>query len=136
MTDALPTVNASLNTLSAILIVAGWLAIRRGDRSVHARFMIGAVCTSTLFLISYLVYHYTAGHTVYDGTGLVRTFYYVLLVSHIALAAAVVPMVLVTLRRALKGDFGRHRRIARWTLPVWLYVSVTGVVVYLMLYRF
>jgi uncharacterized membrane protein YozB (DUF420 family) len=136
VTDALPTVNASLNTLSAVLIVAGWRAIRRGDKRVHARFMIGAVCTSTLFLISYVVYHYTAGTTVYDGSGLVRAFYYLLLFSHIALAAAVVPMVLVTLYRALKGDFVRHRRIARWTLPVWLYVSVTGVVVYLMLYWF
>jgi uncharacterized membrane protein YozB (DUF420 family) len=131
----LPALNAILNTTSAALLVWGWLLIRRGEREKHRRVMLAAFTTSVLFLASYLVYHAQAGSVRFQGTGPIRTVYLSILLTHTVLAAAVAPMALWTLARALKGRFDRHRTLARWTLPLWLYVSVTGVVVYLMLYQ-
>jgi uncharacterized membrane protein YozB (DUF420 family) len=131
----LPGVNAILNSLSAALLVTGYFLIRRRQISAHRACMVAAVATSTLFLISYLTYHYYHGSTRFQGQGWVRTLYFVILITHTILAAAIVPFVLTTLYRAARGSFARHARLARWTLPLWLYVSVTGVVIYLMLYQ-
>lgn len=131
----LPTLNALLNSTSAILLCVGYLCIRRRRITAHKSCMIAAVVVSLLFLVSYLTYHYQVGSKSFAGEGAVRLVYFVILISHTLLAAAVVPLVLVTLRRALRGQFPRHLRIARVTLPIWLYVSVTGVVVYLLLYH-
>jgi len=131
----LPTLNAILNALSAIFLVNGYLYIRRRKIAAHKRCMIAAVVTSSLFLVSYLTYHYQIGSKHFEGQGPIRAVYFSILVSHTVLAATIVPLVLMTLRRALKGNFERHAHLARRTLPVWLYVSVTGVVVYWMLYR-
>ena len=131
----LPTLNAILNALSAIFLVNGYLYIRRRKIAAHKRCMIAAVVTSSLFLVSYLTYHYQIGSKHFEGQGPVRTVYFSILLSHTALAITIVPLVLMTLRRAWKGNFERHAHLARRTLPVWLYVSVTGVVVYWMLYR-
>lgn len=131
----LPTVNALLNTSSAVLIVAGIWFIRRGRRRTHKRLMLSAVVTSSLFLASYLTYHAHAGTVRFQGQGWPRAVYLTILISHSLLAAVVVPLVLVTVTRALRGRFERHRAVARWTYPVWLYVSVTGVVIYVMLYH-
>ncbi len=131
----LPTLNATLNSLSAILLVTGYLCIRRKKIAAHKTAMISAVVTSSLFLISYLVYHYQIGSKHFEGQGWLRPMYFSILTSHTILAAAIVPLVIITVTRAWKGQFGRHARIARRTLPLWLYVSVTGVVVYLMLYH-
>jgi len=130
----LPALNAMLNATSAALLIWGWTLIRRGHRDRHRRAMLAALATSTLFLVSYLVYHAQVGSVRFRKTGTIRTVYLTILATHTVLAVAVVPLALVTLGRALKGRFDRHRALARWTLPVWLYVSVTGVVVYLMLY--
>ena len=127
--------NASLNGISAILLAGGYAAIRAGKRDVHKYFMVSAFLVSTVFLASYLVYHYRVGHVVFQGQGWVRTAYFALLVSHTVLAIAIVPLILITLRRAWMEKFDKHRLIARWTLPLWFYVCVTGVIVYLMLYR-
>jgi uncharacterized membrane protein YozB (DUF420 family) len=135
MIDLLPTINACLNATSAILLLSGRLAIARGDRAAHKRFMISTMAVSVAFLVSYLTYHALRGSTPFTGTGAVRTLYFAILVSHSILAAAVVPMAIITLRRGLAAKYPLHRAIARWTFPVWLYVSVTGVVVYLMLYH-
>ena len=132
---ALPTLNAVLNGASALLLVTGWVSIRCRRIALHRACMLGAFCVSVLFLISYVVYHALAGSRPFAGLGWVRWVYFPVLVSHIVLAATMVPFVLTTLYRALSADFTRHARIARLTLPVWLYVSVTGVVVYLMLYH-
>jgi uncharacterized membrane protein YozB (DUF420 family) len=132
----LPTLNAALNGASALLILAGYAAIRRRRVTLHRACMLAAVGTSVLFLVSYLVYHARVLSVPYRGTGPVRALYFAILWSHAVLAAAVVPLVIVTVRRALRSRFEAHVRLARWTLPIWLYVSVTGVVVYLMLYRF
>ena len=134
--EALPHVNATLNTLSAVLLVSGYVAIRRQKKAVHARLMVSAFVVSMLFLTSYLIYHYHAGHKPYEGEGPLKVFYFVVLISHVVLAALVPFLAGVTLFFALRRRFERHRRIARWTFPVWMYVSVTGVVVYLMLYAF
>jgi len=131
----LPALNALLNTTAAALLAWGWTLIRRGHREKHRRVMLAAFATSVLFLASYLVYHAQAGSVRFQKTGPIRAVYLTILLTHTVLAAAVAPLALVTLTRALKGRFDRHRAIARWTLPLWLYVSVTGVVVYLMLYR-
>jgi len=131
----LPLVNAVLNTSATLCLLAGWRAIRRRDERRHRAFMIAALACSALFLVSYLVYHAFAGSRPYGGTGVLRAVYFLVLITHVVLAAAIVPLVLVTVTRAWRGQFARHRAIARWTLPLWLYVSVTGVVVYLMLYR-
>lgn len=135
MITSLPTIDAILNATSAILLLCGFFFIRRRKVSAHKVCMLSALGASALFLICYLTYHYYHGTTRFPGVGVVRTFYLALLASHTVLAALIVPLVLVTLFRALRGTFDLHRRIARWTLPVWLYVSVTGVAVYWMLYR-
>jgi uncharacterized membrane protein YozB (DUF420 family) len=131
----LPTLNAALNASAAVAMLLGYSAIRRRRIGVHRACMLTAVGLSTLFLISYLVYHAQAGSRPYGGTGWSRTLYVAILLSHTVLAAAIVPLVATTVYRALRARFDRHVRVARWTLPLWLYVSVTGVVVYLMLYH-
>jgi uncharacterized membrane protein YozB (DUF420 family) len=131
----LPTLNAVLNATSAALLLTGWWLIRHGRRVAHRRAMLAALATSTLFLVSYLAYHFEVGSVRFTGQGLVRTVYFAILVSHTVLAVAIVPLVLVTLARALRGRFEAHRALARLTLPLWLWVSVSGVVVYCMLYR-
>lgn len=131
----LPAFNATVNSLTTVVLVAGWLAIRRRRVPVHRACMLTAVVLSTIFLISYLTYHAHGGLTRFQGTGVLRTVYFTILISHTILAATVPFLVGVTLYRALRRRFVRHRALARWTLPIWLYVSVTGVVVYLMLYR-
>ncbi|MEZ5286571.1 MAG: DUF420 domain-containing protein [Vicinamibacterales bacterium] len=132
----LPALNASLNALSTVLLVAGWVLIRQKRRDAHRACMLAALGTSAAFLASYLVYHYNVGSVPFQKPGIIRIVYLTILFTHVVLAAAIVPLVLMTVSRALSARFDRHRRIARWTLPLWLYVSVTGVVVYVMLYRF
>ena len=131
----LPALNATLNATCAILLTIGWRLIKRGRRRQHRAVMIAAVCTSAVFLVSYLIYHAQVGSVRFTGTGFIRTVYFSVLLTHTVLAAVIVPMVLVTLSRGLSGKYDPHRRIARWTLPIWLYVSVTGVIVYVILYR-
>src|SRR5579871_4367112 len=127
--------NATLNGTSAILLTCGYAAIRARKIAVHKAFMIAAFLTSTAFLISYLLYHYRVGHVAFQGQGWIRPVYFVLLTSHTVLAIVIVPMIIITLRRAWLERFDKHRLIARWTPPLWLYVSVTGVIVYLMVYQ-
>lgn len=134
-TSDLPAVNAVLNGMSALFLFSGYIAIRNRRVAVHRACMISAVGVSALFLTFYLYYHYHAGSTRFTGQGWVRPLYFTILISHTILAATVVPLVTVTVYRALKRDFARHRRIARWTWPVWMYVSITGIIVYLMLYQ-
>jgi len=131
----LPAVNATLNATSAVLLSYGWWLIRRGRVAQHRRVMITAFCTSCLFLVSYLVYHAQVGSVRFTRQGPIRILYFTILLTHTILAAAIVPLVLMSLSRGLKRQDTRHRAIARWTMPLWLYVSVTGVVVYLMLYQ-
>jgi len=131
----LPALNASLNALATLFLLSGWVLIRRKQRDAHRACMLAACATSAAFLVSYLVYHFNVGSVPFQKQGLIRTIYLTILLTHIVLAAAIVPLVFLTLSRALSQRFDRHRRIARWTLPLWLYVSVTGVVIYLMLYR-
>jgi len=130
----LPALNAALNAIAAAWLVTGYLLIRGSRRRAHRAAMIAAFATSGLFLASYLVYHAQAGSRAFTGQGWIRPVYFTILISHIVLAAAVLPLAIVTLARGLGGRYDAHRRIARRTLPIWLYVSVTGVVVYLMLY--
>ncbi len=132
----LPALNAALNGTAAVLLTTGYFLIRSGKKQQHKRVMIAAFCVSIAFLISYLIYHAQVGSVKYPHTGAMRTVYLTILFTHTVLAAAVPVLAIVTLRRGLKGRFERHRAVARWTLPIWLYVSVTGVVVYLMLYQF
>lgn len=131
----LPVLNAVLNATAAVLLVTGFALIRRGRKQAHRRVMLAAFAVSIVFLTSYLVYHAQVGSVRFRGTGALRAAYLTILLTHTVLAAAVPPLAVVTLSRALRGRFDRHRAIARYTLPVWLYVSVTGVVVYWMLYR-
>jgi uncharacterized membrane protein YozB (DUF420 family) len=131
----LPAVNAALNGLAGILLVIGYVLIRRGRIRQHRAVMLAAFSTSTLFLISYLVYHANIGSRPFPGQGPIRLVYFAILITHVVLAAATLPLALITLSRGLRARFDRHVRIARWTLPIWLYVSVTGVIVYLMLYQ-
>jgi len=137
----LPAVNASLNGLAATCLLAGYVCIKRGRQSAHRNCMIGALCASTVFLACYVYYHYSmqklhgAAHTRFLEPAWFRPYYLVLLVTHLVGAIAIVPMVLVTLVRALRARFDAHRRIARWTWPVWMYVSVTGVAIYFLLYQ-
>ncbi len=139
MTDysIFPKINATLNGSSAVLLLAGRAFIARGQRAAHRAAMLTAFVTSCLFLMSYLYYHWPGhgGVIYFRGTGWIRPVYFGILVSHTILAIAIVPMVLMTLTRALRDQFDRHRAIARWTFPIWLYVSVTGVIVYLMLFQ-
>ena len=131
----LPALNATLNATCAVLLAIGWTLIRRGRIEQHRKVMIAAFCTSVAFLVSYLVYHAQVGSVRFTKQGPIRLIYFSILISHTVLAAAIVPLVLVSLSRGLKRNYVRHRAIARWTLPLWLYVSVTGVVVYWMLYQ-
>ena len=127
--------NASLNGSSAVLLAGGYAAIRSGKIAVHKACMISAFGVSSVFLVSYVIYHLRVGSVHFQGQGWIRPFYFVLLGTHTILAAVIVPMILITLRRAWLEQFDKHRRIARWTLPLWFYVSVTGVIVYILLYQ-
>ena len=131
----LPAVNASLNALATVLLATGWVLISQGKVEQHRRCMLAAFATSSLFLASYLVYHFNVGAIAFTGQGPLRILYFTILISHIVLAIVILPMALITLARALRTQFDAHRRIARWTLPLWLYVSITGVIVYIMLYQ-
>jgi uncharacterized membrane protein YozB (DUF420 family) len=131
----LPHLNALLNSASALLLIAGYYFIRQRNIAAHKRCMLAALCTSALFLVSYLIYHFEVGAVRFQGQGWIRILYFTILISHTFLAAALVPLVIVTVVRALRRRFDRHRAIARWTLPIWFYVSVTGVIVYWMLYQ-
>lgn len=131
----LPALNATLNATSAVLLTIGWFLIRSGRVAMHRRFMIAAFVSSALFLTSYVVYHAHIGSKPYPGTGVLRAVYFSILIPHVVLAAVVLPMAIVTLTRGLRRNFVQHKPLARWTLPIWLFVSVTGVLVYLMLYR-
>ena len=131
----LPHLNACLNATSAVLLSSGYFFIRARNVAAHRACQIAALVVSVLFLTSYLTYHYHHGATRFQGTGLARPIYFTILTSHTILAIVIVPLVILTFRRAFRQDFARHRRIARITLPLWLYVSITGVIVYLMLYQ-
>jgi uncharacterized membrane protein YozB (DUF420 family) len=131
----LPAVNATLNALSGLLLLAGYLLIRARRIEPHRRCMLAAFATSALFLVCYLVYHYEVGSVPFTRQGIVRPIYFSILITHVVLAAAVPPLALVTLSRGLQARYAKHRAIARWTLPIWLYVSVTGVLVYVLLYQ-
>jgi uncharacterized membrane protein YozB (DUF420 family) len=131
----LPALNAILNGTAGLLLLAGWALIRRGNRVAHKRVMLAAVACSALFLVSYLTYHFQVGSVRFPGQGPIRTVYFTILITHTILATAIVPLVLITLNHGLRERFDKHRRIARVTLPLWAYVSVTGVVIYWMLYR-
>jgi putative membrane protein len=131
----LPHVNAVLNILSTILLVIAFVFIRAGNREMHRKFMLAAIGVSTVFLICYLTYHFSAPIFVFPGTGWTIPAYYTLLISHVILAVLVTPMVAITAWRALHGAFDRHKLIARWTFPIWLYVTVTGVAIYAILYH-
>ena len=131
----LPALNAPLNGVAAVFLLAGYASIRSRRKAAHRACMLAALAASGLFLVSYVVYHANAGSKPFPGAGPVRLVYFGILITHVVLAAAIVPLVIVTVTRAIRGRFDRHRRIARWTLPLWLYVSVTGVVIYVMLYR-
>ncbi len=133
--SSLAPLNATLNAIAGILLLSGFIMIRRGRVHAHRACMLAAVVASAGFLTSYLIYHYHVGSVPFGGEGWVRTLYFAILIPHVILAAALVPLVIITLRRALGGHFAAHRRIALWTWPIWIYVSVTGVIVYLMLYH-
>lgn len=130
-----PALNAALNSAAAVLLVCGYAFIRRRRVTAHKACMGAAFACSTAFLVSYLIYHYQVGSVGFQGQGWIRPVYFTLLLSHTVLAAAIVPLAIITLVRALREQFDRHRRIARWTLPLWLYVSVTGVLIYWLLYH-
>ena len=133
--EDLPALNAALNGLASIFLVTAYVHIRGGRRELHKRFMLAALVTSALFLASYVTYHYHAGSRPFPGQGAIRVVYFAILIPHVLLAATILPLALVTTARGLRSQFDRHVRIARWTLPLWLFVSVTGVVIYLMLYQ-
>ncbi len=131
----LPTINASLNALAGIFLVCGFFAIKKGDQKLHKKWMLAALCTSALFLICYLTYHLTShGITRYEKEGISRIIYFTILLTHTPLAALVVPFALAALNFALKGQIEKHKRVTKYLYPVWLYVSVTGVMIYIMLY--
>jgi uncharacterized membrane protein YozB (DUF420 family) len=132
---SLPAVNATLNGISGVLLIAGYLLMRARRIELHRRVMTAAFATSSLFLICYLVYHANVGSVRFARPGFVRTLYFTILITHVTLAAAVLPLAIITLSRGLNARYPQHRRIARWTFPIWLYVSVTGVLVYVLLYR-
>ncbi len=130
-----PVIDAALNGTSAVLLVIGRWFIKQGKMAAHRAMMISALVSSSLFLICYLYYHYHVGSVHFQGRGIWRPIYFTLLTSHTILAAVIVPMVIITLSRALRARYDKHRRIARWTFPLWLYVSITGVIIYFMLYQ-
>jgi len=131
----LPAVNATLNALSGVLLLIGFALVRSGRIAAHRRVMIAAFATSSLFLLCYVIYHAQVGSVPFTRQGFVRPLYFVILITHVTLAAVVLPLAIVTLTRGLNGRFRQHRKIARWTFPIWLYVSVTGVLVYVLLYQ-
>jgi uncharacterized membrane protein YozB (DUF420 family) len=131
----LPAVNASLNALSTVFLATGYVLIRARRIAQHRAMMLAALGTSALFLVCYLVYHAQVGSVRFTRPGFVRPVYFTILITHVSLAVTVLPLAIVTAARGLRGDYGRHRRIARWTFPIWLYVSVTGVLVYVLLYQ-
>jgi len=131
----LPHAQAALNITAVCLTMAAYYYIRRQNRTAHRAYMIAALVVSSLFLVSYLIYHFQIGNIPFAGQGLIRPIYFSILASHILLAVLIVPLILVTLRYALNGQFSAHRRVARWTLPIWLYVSVTGVAIYLLAFH-
>jgi uncharacterized membrane protein YozB (DUF420 family) len=137
----LPTINASLNGLSAVFLTIGYILIKRGRKDAHRNCMVAALITSTIFLVCYVTYHEllrrtTGSHgTPFSGQGIIRTVYFTILISHIILAVAIVPMVITTVVYAIRKRWESHKRVARWTWPIWMYVSVTGVIVYVMLYH-
>jgi uncharacterized membrane protein YozB (DUF420 family) len=131
----LPAINASLNATSCVFLVTGYVLIRTRRIAQHRACMLAALTTSVLFLICYIVYHAQVGSVRFTRQGLVRPVYFTILITHVMLAATILPLAIITAARALRGDYVRHRRIARWTFPIWLYVSVTGVLVYVLLYQ-
>jgi putative membrane protein len=131
----LPAVNATLNALSGLLLLVGYSLIRSGKRDQHRKWMLAAFASSSVFLLCYVIYHAQVGSVRFTRQGIVRPLYFSILISHVTLAAAVLPLAIVTLTRGLNGRFSQHRAIARWTFPIWLYVSVTGVLVYVLLYQ-
>jgi uncharacterized membrane protein YozB (DUF420 family) len=131
----LPALNATLNGLSGVLLLTGFVLIRSGNRQAHRAAMLGAFAMSSLFLVSYVIYHAQVGSVPFTRQGFVRPLYFTILISHVVLAAVVLPLAIVTLRRGLAGRYGPHAALARWTFPVWLYVSITGVLVYVLLYQ-
>jgi putative membrane protein len=133
--EDLPSLNAALNGLASIFLITAYALIRNGRRELHKRFMLAALVTSALFLASYVTYHANAGSRPFPGQGVIRVVYFAILIPHVLLAATILPLALVTTARGLRSQFDHHVRIARWTLPLWLFVSVTGVVIYLMLYQ-
>lgn len=133
--ENLPTLNAILNSISATFLITGYIFIRRKNIQAHRVSMLCALTASALFLTFYLIYHYNVGSTKFQGPGWARTLYLIILIPHTILATVMVPFILVVVYRAFRGQFDKHRRLARWTFPVWLYVSVTGVIIYLMLYH-
>lgn len=135
MIEDLPALNATLNGVAALFLIAGYVLIRRGAYALHKRCMLGALTASALFLVSYVIYHANTGSRPFPGQGGIRILYFAILITHVVLAAVILPLALVTAARGLRSRFDKHVRIARWTLPLWLYVSVTGVVIYWMLYQ-
>jgi uncharacterized membrane protein YozB (DUF420 family) len=133
--SVLPSVNATLNATSGIFLLIGYVLIKQRRIDAHRNAMLAAFTSSTLFLISYVVYHYHAGSRPFPGQGLIRAVYFAILVSHVILAIVILPFIISTLTKGLRGQFARHKRVAKWTFPLWMYVSVTGVIVYLMLYQ-
>lgn len=131
----IPTINASLNLLSLVFLILGFIFIRKGNKHLHKRLMISAFISSAVFLIFYLIYHYYAGHKVYNGVGVARLIYLLILFTHVILAVLMVPFILATFFYAFKADFNKHKKLAKITFPVWVYVSLTGVIVYVLLYR-
>lgn len=131
----LPALNASLNALATSFLIAGYISIRRGHPRIHKRFMIAALAASAAFLASYVIYHANAGSRPFPGEGPIRVLYFAILLTHVPLAALILPLALLTAFRGLREQFAAHVRVARWTLPLWLYVSVTGVLIYVMLYQ-
>jgi uncharacterized membrane protein YozB (DUF420 family) len=133
--SVLPAVNATLNATSGIFLFTGYLLIKKRQINAHRNAMLAAFASSMLFLTSYLVYHYHTGSRPFPGTGTIRLVYFVILISHVLLAIAILPLAISTLTKGLRGQYARHKRVAKWTFPLWMYVSVTGVVVYVMLYQ-
>ena len=133
--SVLPTVNAILNGCSGLLLIAAFVFIKQGKITWHRNTMLAATALSILFITSYLTYHYNAGSTLFQGTGGIRYLYFAILLSHTVLAMVNLPMVIITLKRGLAGVYPKHRKIARITLPIWLYISITGVIIYMMLYQ-
>lgn len=131
----LPTLNASLNTVAAILLLSGYIAIKKGQRELHKKIMVSALVVSAAFLTSYLIYHYHVPSKKFPDLGWIKTVYLLILIPHIILAAVMVPMILKTFWHAFRGEWEKHKKIAKVTFPIWMYVSVTGVIVYFMLYR-